>query len=153
MSKVALKPSTAVDLYEMDFYAWTRAQAMSLSVRHDAGLDVVHLIDEVESLGRAQRAAVESHLRVLIAHLLKFRVQPERATPSWRITLRTQRLDIERRLARSPSLRGYPAEILAETYDDAVRLASRETNIDRGRFPQDCPFTLEQILDLEFHPI
>lgn len=149
MSDIALKRPEADSLYETDFYAWTQAQTQLLSGRRIDALDVVNLLDEVESVGRNQRAAVESHLRVLIIHLLKFVVQPERATPSWRRTLRNQRREIARLLTRSPSLRDYPAGVLAETYDDAVRGASQETNLDRSRFPAEIPFTLDQILDLD----
>jgi hypothetical protein len=153
MSGTLRKPRrTTTDLYAIDFYRWTQDQAQSLSDRRGRALDAINLIDEVESLGRSQRAAIESHLRVLIVHLLRFLVQPERATPSWRRTLRNQRREIARLLARSPSLRGYPAEVLAETYDDAARGAAQETNLDRGRFPADLPFTLEEILDPDFEP-
>lgn len=153
MSGILRKPlPTMGDLYETDFYLWTQQQARSLDDRRSRALDAVNLIDEVESLGRSQRAAIESRLRVLIVHLLKFLVQPERATPSWRRTLRNQRREIARLLARSPSLRGYPAEVLIETYDDAVRGAAQETNLDRSQFPAKLPFTLEQILDLDFEP-
>ena len=152
MTKAALKPPPAADLYETDFYAWARGQAQAMATRERSALDIGNLIDEVESLGRSQRAAMESHLSVLIVHLLKFKVQPERATMSWRITLRNQRRDIERLTQRSPSLRGYPAEILAETYRDAVRRAAQETGIEEAAFPGELSFTLAQILDPDFLP-
>lgn len=152
MTKAALKPPPAADLYETDFYAWARGQARAMAARDRTALDVANLIDEVESVGRSQRAAIESHLIVMILHLLKFRFQPARATVSWRITLRNQRQDIERLITRSPSLRGYPAEILHETYGDAVRRAAQETGLDESTFPRDLPFTLAQILDPDFVP-
>ncbi len=151
MTKAALKPLPN-DLYETDFYAWACGQVRAMATRERGRLDVANLIDEVESVGRSQRAAIESHLSVLIIHLLKFQVQPERATVSWRITLRNQRRDIERLIQRSPSLRGYPAEILSEIYSDAVRRAAQETGIDEAVFPRGLPFTLAQILDPDFMP-
>lgn len=152
VSKLAPKLSAADDLYERDFYAWTQAQALSLARQDEAALDVANLLEEVESLGRSQRNAITSRLEVLIAHLLKFRVQPERATPSWRRTLREQRRQIERLIARNPSLRGLPREALPDIYRDAVRLASGETRIPEAGFPADCPFTIEDILDPGFEP-
>lgn len=152
MSEALRNPPPTGDLYGTDFYLWTQQQARSLSDRRCRWLDAVNLVDEVESLGRSQRAAIESHLRVLLVHLLKFLVQPEQATPSWRRTLRNQRREIARLLARSPSLREYPAEVLAETYDDAVRGAAQETNLDKSRFPADLPFTRERIFDPDFEP-
>ncbi|MFF8798824.1 MULTISPECIES: DUF29 domain-containing protein [unclassified Methylobacterium] len=152
MTKAALKPPAAADLYERDFYAWARGQARAMAAREREALDIENLIDEVEAVGRSQRAAIESHLGVLILHLLKFRFQPTRATVSWRITLRNQRQDIERLMTRSPSLRGYPAEILGETYEYAVRRAVLETGLDEAAFPLEPPFTLAQILDPDFVP-
>ncbi|RVU21863.1 DUF29 domain-containing protein [Methylobacterium oryzihabitans] len=139
-------------LYEADFHRWTQEQARALDVRDHAALDIRNLIDEVESVGRSQRNAIESHLRVLLMHLLKFQVQPERASPSWRHTLRAQRGAITRLIRRNPSLRGYPAEILAEVYRDAVEDAARETRLPQERFPGSCPFPLARILDPDFEP-
>jgi hypothetical protein len=152
VSKIALKPLAGSDLYERDFYAWTEAQARSLTRHDDVALDVANLLEEVESLGRSQRNAITSRLEVLIAHLLKFRLQPERATPSWRRTLREQRRQIERLIARNPSLRGLPRETLPDVYRDAVRMAASETHMAETAFPRVCPFTIDEILDSGFEP-
>jgi predicted DNA-binding ribbon-helix-helix protein len=138
--------------YDTDFHRWTRDQAAALAARDHARLDVVNLLDEVESVGRSQRTGLESHLRVLLVRLLKFRVQPQRATPSWRHTLKAQRAAIARLIVRNPSLHTFPMAILDETYRDAVRDAAGETRIDPRLFPSALPFTLDQILDPEFEP-
>lgn len=140
------------DLYTRDFYAWSRQQALALAERQDAALDTVNLLDEIESVGGSQRSAIDSRLEVLIAHLLKFRTQPERITPSWRLTLKEQRRALARLVDRNPSLRRYPAEILGDVYRHAVRSAARETFLDEDRFPETNPFTLDQILDPDFEP-
>lgn len=152
MTKAAMKPPLADDLYEADFYAWGRAQARAIAGLELPALDIDNLIDEVETVGRSQRSAIESHLRVLLIHLLKFRAQPGRVTVSWRITLSSQRLSIRRLVARSPSLADYPARILDEAYADAVRGAAKETGLPEGAFPSACPFALSQILDPGFVP-
>ncbi|AWN52431.1 DUF29 domain-containing protein [Methylobacterium sp. 17Sr1-1] len=138
--------------YVTDFHRWTREQADALASRDHARLDVVNLLDEVESVDRGQRTALESHLCVLLVHLLKFRMQPQRATPSWRHTLKAQRTAFARLIARNPSLRAYPAAILDATYRDAARDTAGETGMDPRLFPQAAPFTLNQILDPEFEP-
>lgn len=152
MTKAALKPPPAASLYETDFHAWASGQARAMAKGEHDALDIANMIDEVESVGRSQRAAIESHLTVLIIHLLKFRMQPSRITVSWRVTLRNQRKDIEQRIARNPSLREYPASILTEVYRSAVRRAAQETRLDEADFPSDLPFTLAQILDPDFVP-
>lgn len=152
MPKLAERAPEDGAAYVTDFHRWTCEQADALASHDHARLDVVNLLDEVESVGRSQRTALESHLCVLLVHLLKFRMQPQRATPSWRHTLKAQRTAIARLIARNPSLRAYPAAILEATYRDAVRDAAGETGIDPRVFPSALPFTLGQILDPGFEP-
>ena len=82
--------------YEGDFYAWTQQQAEMLRARAPRGLDWENLAEEIESMGRRDRREVERRLRVILHHLLKWRVQPELRGPSWRRTLREQRRQIEK---------------------------------------------------------
>lgn len=69
--------------YDTDFYAWTQAQVDALRAKDWAALDLPHVIEEIADLGNEQRHAVESHLRILLAHLLKWRYQPQRRRRSW----------------------------------------------------------------------
>ena len=68
------------DLYESDFYAWTRAQAGALrglaEARWNGPLDLARLAEEVEDLGSEQQWAVESQLERIIEHLLKLEYSP-----------------------------------------------------------------------------
>ncbi len=63
------------DLYEQDFYAWTRDQARALrrlaETRPNVAIDLTHLIEEVEGLGKSERDAARSYLRTIIEHCLK----------------------------------------------------------------------------------
>ncbi len=63
----------AADLYDEDFYAWTQQQAEVLRTHFqgDNRLDVEHLAEEVEDLGKSELHAVESYVENIIAHLLK----------------------------------------------------------------------------------
>ena len=65
--------SKAAALYEEDLYAWTREQAAALRAhfRGDSRLDVEHLAEEIEHLGRSELRGVQSHIEQIIAHLLK----------------------------------------------------------------------------------
>jgi Domain of unknown function DUF29 len=67
---VATKPA---ELYELDFYAWTQEQAAVLRehFQGDNRLDVEHLAEEVEDLGKSEFKALESQVVNIIAHLLK----------------------------------------------------------------------------------
>ena len=63
----------AAELYDEDFYAWTQQQAQALRThfKGDNRLDVEHLAEEVEDLGKSELHAVESFIEHIIAHLLK----------------------------------------------------------------------------------
>ena len=111
-----------------------------------------NLAEEIESLGRSERYEIESRLKVLLVHLLKWRYQPQAQSNGWKGTIREQRARIARRIGDSPSLRGYPEEILADEYSFAVPQAADETGLSEDAFPAACPFTVEQILDPGFLP-
>ena len=143
------KSASAADLYERDFYEWTRSQPRAVESGSLDDIDWDNLAEEIESLGRTQRRAVQSHLEGLMAHLLKCMVQLERRTASWDRTIRAQQAIVDL-IEASPSLTRFPAERLTKAYKHAVLLAARDTGLDETRFPQQCPFTVEDILDPNF---
>ena len=52
--------------YDTDFYAWTQAQADALRAKDWAALDLEHLAEEIDSLGKSDRRALVSHLDHLL---------------------------------------------------------------------------------------
>ena len=51
-----------------------------------------------------------------------------------------------------PSLKSYLPEILQEAYEEAKVWAHTETKLDIALFPQNSPYSVQAILDLEFLP-
>ena len=47
----------------------------------------------------------------------------------------------------SPSLKRYFIEIFDDCYQDARKLAAKETGLDIGIFPVDCPFSQQDVLN------
>jgi hypothetical protein len=140
------------DLYETDFYEWTQEQARLLRERRWDDLDLENLIDEVESVGRSDKHQIQKRLKVVLAHLLKWKYQPGARSSAWRGTLREQRARLAQLVEDSPSLRSHPASVFDLAYLSARLLASKETGIDFTLFPEKPPFTPEQALDDEFLP-
>jgi len=140
------------DLYEADFYEWTREQARLLRERRWDDLDIENLIDEVEGVGKSDKRQIQTRLKVVLAHLLKWKYQPGARSAAWRGTLREQGQRLQAVLDDSPSLRSYPGEVFQLAYLSARLLASKETGIDFTLFPEDPPFTLEEALADEFLP-
>ena len=152
MGKIDTKPPKN-DLYESDFYEWTQQQARLLRERRFDDLDLENLVDEVETVGRSDKRQIESRLEVLLAHLLKWKYQPGgRGGGGWIATIFEQRGRLDRLIEDSPSLRHFFRQSVAKTYLAARLLAAKETGIAIGLFPEVCPFTPEQVLDLEFFP-
>src|SRR5688572_28673631 len=109
--------------YETDFYAWTQQQAAALRAKNWTAFDLEHLAEEIESLGNEQAHAVESHLVIVLTHLLKWRYQPERRSRGGRTSARVGRQQIARRLRRNPSLRPDLPTFLTDAYADARKRA------------------------------
>ena len=53
-----------------------------------------------------------------------------------------------------PSLKNMLSDILSDedNYKDAVFYTSRETGIDKSKFPIKLPYSLEEIMDDTFYP-
>ena len=138
---------TKTDLYEQDFLAWTEDQAEALRTKQAGALDWENLLEEVESMGRNERNAMESRLSLLLTHLMKWQWQPEKRGKSWIQTIREQRKAIRKILKNSPSLRSHVPEMLAEAWAEARDDAAFETELPLSIFPETCPWSLDtQIL-------
>ncbi len=133
-------------LYETDFYAWTQEQASLLRKHQWSELDLLNLIEEIESLGKQQRQELRNRLSVLIGHLLKWEYQSSMRSRSWLATIRVQRRDTLRLLKDNPSLKSYLEDALLEAYENGRDLAMGETDLPEETFPKTCPYSLTEIL-------
>ncbi len=142
------------ELYERDFYAWTKAQARELRrfarTRPNLPLDLRHIAEEIEDLGRAELHSARSLTRRILEHLLLLRWSPAREPRAhWRREVITFRDDIADRL--TPSLRRRLARELPDVYRRARRgvVLKAEAHDEREALlasPETCPFTLDQVL-------
>jgi len=139
-------------LYESDFFTWTQEQARLLRERRFHDLDLDNLVDEVESVGSSEKREIRRRLKVLLTHLLKWKFQPRFRGTSWRSTIRKQRESIAEIVEGSPSLHTYPLKVMRTAYTGATVSASEETGLAIGIFPEECPFSMLETLDMEFFP-
>ena len=115
-------------------------------------VDVAHVAEEVEDMGKRDRRELDSRVRVLLVHLLKRQLQADRRRPSWKATIVTQRAGIEAVLRDSPSLRPRVASELARNYGLAIERVAAETGLAAETLPATCPWSSEQLLDGSFLP-
>ena len=141
-----------VSLYDMDFHLWTQRTAALLRAGRFAALDVEHTAEEVEDMGKREVRELDSRVRVLLLHLLKWQYQPRRRSRSWASTIAEQRDAIADSLTQSPSLRRHVGDQLADSYRRAARRAALETGLAIRQFPSRCPYTVAQLLDEAFLP-
>ncbi|MBI2569203.1 MAG: DUF29 domain-containing protein [Candidatus Schekmanbacteria bacterium] len=138
--------------YDQDFFAWTQATADALRQGQLDGLDMEHLADEIESMGKRDRRELLSRLSVLLAHLLKWQFQSEHQSRSWRLTIGEQRRQITELLKDSPSFGRLLPEMLPGAYEDARERALLETGLSDTELPVMCPYQLVDVLAADFLP-
>ena len=139
-------------LYATDFHAWTVEQARLLRAGDLHRADLANIVEEIETLGRSERAAVRSAYRLVALHLLKLILQKERTSRSWFGTIARKRSHAASLLEDNPSLKPQRAELFAKAYRDARKEASAETGLPLSAFPAEPPFTLEDLLDEAYLP-
>lgn len=144
--------NTALNLYETDYNLWITQTIQALKTSNLDAINLAHLIDELEDMGRSEKRTIYSNLKILLMHLLKYRYQASKRSNSWRSTIREHRQRIQRAFKESPSLQEYFQEILAEAYQDARELAADETGLSLQIFPENCPFSMKEILNADYLP-
>ena len=140
--------------YEQDVVAWANEQAELLRSGKLTAIDIEHIAEEIEDVGKSEQRELASRMSVLLAHLLKWHFQPSRRSKSWQFTIRTQRKEVAYVLDEAPSLRGKfnDAAWLDIVWSKARSIASNETGLDLDVFPEALPWAVDDVLSQEFHP-
>ncbi len=134
-------------LYERDYYLWLENTVKLLQEGKLHELDRENLIEEIGDMGKREKRSIYSNLKILLMHLLKYCYQPEKRSNSWQFTIEEHRQRIKEALEDSPSLKIYLQNGFNKAYQDARKLATKETGLDINLFPEDCPFSQEDVLN------
>jgi hypothetical protein len=145
--KPLTSPSDRAARYEQDFLLWLDRTVVLLRQGKLQELDIVHVADEIAAMSKREKRAIESNLKVILVHLLKYQHQPQQRSRSWLCTLLEHRQRITRALQDSPSLRSHLLENFQEVYAQARALANTEIGLGADGFPMVASFSLEQVLD------
>jgi hypothetical protein len=138
--------------YQSDFYKWTQQQTALLKSKQFNQLDLDNLIEEIKSMGISEKRELISRLTILLGHLLKWKIQPEKRSNSWRATIAVQRIDLKEHLSDNPSLKHQLNERFQDSYQKGILLAVKETELHPSKFPKNPPFTLENTFDDDYFP-
>jgi hypothetical protein len=140
--------------YERDVVAWANEQAQLLRSGQLTALDIEHIADEIEDVGKSEQREMASRMAVLLAHLLKWKHQPSLRCASWESAIHAQRNSIDRRIRKTPSLKISLSDPdwWADAWGDAVVEASKETGLKYTSFPETCPWSADQVMNQVLFP-
>jgi hypothetical protein len=135
--------------YDADILDWSERQVALLrrlanGERVNDAVDWPNVIEEIESVGRSELAAVESLLTQALSHMLKLRAWPSvQAARGWAKEVR-----VFRRQARRKFTESMRQKIdLASLYADALDPLPDEIDGQKPLpLPATCPFTLAELL-------
>ena len=136
--------------YDADYFLWTQEQATALrSLRQTNALDIDHLAEEIEDMGRSELNKVASLLTQMLVHLMKLRHASEtNARGHWLEEIMA--FQAAARRAYTPGMR--QRLDLDDIWRDACRIV--EAAGTGAVFPNSTiPFTLDQLLDRSFDPV
>ena len=91
--------------YEKDIVVWATEQAALLRAGKLSALDIEHIAEEIEDVGKSEKRELSSRMAVLLSHLLKWEYQADRRSKSGTSTIGDQRKRIALALKATPSLR------------------------------------------------
>lgn len=133
-------------LYETDFKAWLDEQIKLIRNKDFTHVDTEHLLEEMETLGSSLKTAIESHLIIILIHMIKQHLQYDRAGKSWDDSIVNARIQIGDIIEANPSLKRYPEEVFSKCYQRAMRRAAKQMNQDKRAVPSTCPWSLKDAL-------
>jgi hypothetical protein len=133
--------------YERDLYGWAVEQAALLRAGRVAEADACNIAEELDDVGNEQYDKLESALRLILLHLLKWDRQPERRSRSWWASISVQRNRVRRVLKKNPGLKPPIEEALNDAYADARIEATAQTRLDERSFSVRCPYSWQQIME------
>jgi len=144
-------------IYDTDILEWSEQQASALRglarTRHDLPneLDLEHVAEEIEDVGRSEFLAVQSLLRQILIHLIKaVSASDALSMLHWRKEVVGFHGDLLDRI--TPSMRSRLD--LSKLWQQAAKraeadLAVRGESVTSG-LPSQCPLTIAEIIDPEF---
>jgi hypothetical protein len=86
--------------YDRDLYRWAVEQAALLRAGRISEADALNIAEEIDEVGKELYFRLESALRVILLHLLKWDHQPERRLLSWWASVTEHRNRVRRLLEK-----------------------------------------------------
>lgn len=107
----------------------------------------MNLAEEIESMGKRDRRLISHQLANILLNLLEGQHLPDWQGKTWRCALHGARQELGWILTDSPSLCHQLTDLIDAAYPGARQMVAEAMGLPLVTFPEQCPFTLEQILD------
>jgi hypothetical protein len=133
--------------YDRDVYSWAIEQAALLRAGRIAEADVLNIAEEIDDVGNEQYDKLESAIRIILLHLLKWDYQPRQRSRSWHLSVQVQRKHAQKVMRKNLGLKPLVDEAIVEAYEVARLEAAGETLLELDTFPHDCPYSRDDILE------
>ena len=133
---------------ELEYDRWLEEQIEILRQGRFENLDVANLIEELSALGRAEKSAVKSLVYQILLHLLLIDYWKEESDYNknhWLAEVNAFQIQLEDKL--TVNLTKLAEDNLSRLYAKARKNAVRKSGLPVERFPDLCPYTLEDIKD------
>lgn len=150
-----MKTEVKTSLYETDYLLWLDKIMAQLRVGDFINIDLDNLIEEIEDFGKSEKHAVASYLMRLCEHLLKVKYwesERENCLRGWEAEIANFRLQIQRRIKSSPSLKNYLQDNFSLEYDNGRKIFLKASGLEANFIPEQPGFTLEQALEEDWLP-
>ena len=147
MATLARPAEIAGPSYDEDLAGWAYAQSAALLTLKSEGIDWANIAEELKDLGNSQFKSFVSEVQLVIAHMLKWDMQPQRRGNSWANTIAVQRDTALGELAANPSFKSRIGEALEVAWRRGVRDASSAMDIPLRALPSECPYTWDELMN------
>lgn len=141
--------------YEADTVAWASEQVALLRAGRLAEIDIEHIAEEIEEIGKGDMRALRSAIREALEHLLKLKYSPAvDPRADWKASIAKQRAAISDLLMDSPGLKPKIQGLFEQSWRHARKFAliGMEKYGETPNIPEVVPFALGQVLDDDFFP-
>ena len=139
-------------LYEIEESLWLEETIELLKNKRYEALDLENLIEELEDLGNEKKFRVASLLEQIIRHCLFLQFWQDERTYNrshWRSEIVNFKNQIDNYL--TTNLRNYLTQELPLIYQKALNYVREKTD-NQVSFPAECPYSLENLLALDWFP-
>lgn len=132
---------------DLEYDRWLEQQTQLLRNKDYEHLDLNNLIEELEALGRAEKSAVKSLVYQILIHLLFIDYWSEESLYSrnhWQAEVESFQYQLEDKLTTNYKL--FLSDNLDKIYAKARKNAILKSNLPSDRFPEICPYSLNQLI-------